>query len=228
MRTVKNLIKSLTSVIFFLPRKIYYSKKKKDVENQRPTIISNDCFAGIVYHNLGLKFYSPTINLFLSKEDFITFVNNLKGFLQSEIKEAQRNARNYPIGELEYNSKKIKLHFLHYKTFDEAIKKWDQRKNRIDYSNILIVLTVAKGLTAQDVVDFKNIPFENKLLITDDKSEYTEDFIIEHKIFRKKNYKSGEFLRFKAPFFYRRHMDDIDYVSFINSLNQEEKQKSLS
>ena len=208
------------NLLFLLPRKLYYAKKKKALRNNAPTIISNDCFAGIAYHNLGLKFSSPTINLFLTKDDFISFLQNIHGFLNSEIKECERNERNYPIGELEYNSKKIKLHFLHYKTFDEAVTKWTQRKERIDFSNLYIIFTVSKDLTSENVEAFKNLPYPNKLLITYPNNEFQEEFIITHDIFKKENYQAGEFLRFRPPFFYKRYMDDIDYISFINSTNE--------
>ena len=32
--------------------------------NQTPCIIASNCNGGIIYHDLGLKFLSPTINLF--------------------------------------------------------------------------------------------------------------------------------------------------------------------
>ena len=202
--------------IFFLPRQAYYSKKKKTIKNQAPTIISSDCFAGIAYHNLGLKFRSPTINLFFKKDDFLTFAHNIKGFLTSDIKEVKEETRKHPIGELEYDGKKITAYFLHYKTFDEAVSKWNERKKRIDFSNIYLVLTVSKNLTEDDVASFSALPYKNKMLITGD-TDFNESFIVKHKIFNKQNYKNGEFLRFKGPFYYKRHMDEVDYVTFLNN-----------
>ena len=78
---MRNLIKKIVNFMCFIPRKIYYSRKKKRLKNQNFTIISRDCFGTFVYHNLGLQYKTPTVNLFFSKEDFITFVSNLKEFL---------------------------------------------------------------------------------------------------------------------------------------------------
>lgn len=37
--------------------------QRRRLRNSSPTIISNNCCAGFIYHDLGLKFNSPTINL---------------------------------------------------------------------------------------------------------------------------------------------------------------------
>ena len=42
-------------------------------ENKNFTIIARDCVGGILYHQLGERFLSPTINLFFTPEDFNYF-----------------------------------------------------------------------------------------------------------------------------------------------------------
>lgn len=42
------------------------------------TLIARDCVCGVLYHQLGLKFRSPTINLFFTPEDFNWFCPHLK------------------------------------------------------------------------------------------------------------------------------------------------------
>lgn len=60
-------------------------KLRSRIKNTAPTIISNNCIAGIIYHNLGLKFFSPTINLYISGWDYILFVENLEDYLKCEL-----------------------------------------------------------------------------------------------------------------------------------------------
>lgn len=199
----------------FIPRKIYYSRKKKRLKNQNFTIISRDCFGTFVYHNLGLQYKTPTVNLFFSKEDFITFVFNLKEFLNVELEEVFGHNKPFPVGKLFYDNKTVTVYFMHYSTFEEAKSKWDERKRRIDFSNIYIVSVINNGLTEEYVKKFEALPFENKLIISN-KNEFNSKVIVTHKIFDKKNY-CGEFLKFKPPFFCKRYMDDIDYISFLNS-----------
>ena len=49
--------------------------------NQDITILSMNCTGGILYHDLGLQFLSPTVNLYMKAEDFIKFCENLKCYL---------------------------------------------------------------------------------------------------------------------------------------------------
>ena len=42
------------------------------------TILSMNCTGGILYHELGLPFLSPTINLYIQAEDFIRFCERLE------------------------------------------------------------------------------------------------------------------------------------------------------
>ncbi len=212
---MKNFMKKIIGFMCFIPRKVYYSRKRKRLKNQNCTIISRDCFATFVYHNLGLQYKTPTINLFFSKEDFIVFVSNLKEFLSVELEEVCDSDKTFPVGRLSYEDKSIKVFFMHYKTFEEAKAKWNERKNRVDFSNIYIVSVINKDLTEKDVKDFEALPFKNKLLISN-KNEFNSKIVVTHKIFNKKNY-CGEFLKFKPPFFCKRYMDDINYIEFLNS-----------
>jgi len=61
---------------------------RKKLLNHDITIISNNCTGGFVYHDLGLRFNSPTINLsFASDKDFFSFAENLPYYLSCEVRE---------------------------------------------------------------------------------------------------------------------------------------------
>lgn len=197
-------------------RDTYYLKLRKKLKNMNPTIITSDCFGGYVYHNLGLKFNSPTINLFFSKEDFIIFVNNLEGFFSKELVEVKESLVNYPVGQLEYNGKIIKINFMHYNTFEEAKMKWDERKKRVDYSNIFIIQLIAEGVTDKDIIEFDKLPYKNKMLVTC-RNVTNSNNVFVHKVFNKKGYKPGQILKYKSDFSTKRYMDDINYVDFLNN-----------
>lgn len=67
-------------------REIFINRKnKRKVKTKRPTIIASNCNGGIIYHDLGMKFYSPTINLFFYPKDYIKFISNLKYYLSLSI-----------------------------------------------------------------------------------------------------------------------------------------------
>lgn len=49
------------------------------------SIISQQCIGGGIYHDMGMQFLSPTINLYFEAKDFIKFVENLKHYMNVEI-----------------------------------------------------------------------------------------------------------------------------------------------
>lgn len=197
-----------------IARQRYYRRLQRRLKNSSPTILSNNCFGGIVYHNLGLPFKSPTINLFFSNRDFITFVQDLPGFLQAELTEVKASGRNYPVGELESGGKTVRIYFMHYKSFDEAREKWNSRRTRVDFSNLSILM---QAVTLQEDIarDFDRLPYENKLLIAAN-APIASPHIRTLPILSKKGYRPGEVLEYGSVFARRRHMDRIDYVSFLN------------
>lgn len=53
--------------------------QRRRLRNYSPTIISNNCCAGFIYHDLGLKFNSPTINF--DSEKFSVFYSTSETLL---------------------------------------------------------------------------------------------------------------------------------------------------
>ncbi len=212
---VYKLWRKIVYSIMYLPRKMFYNKLKKKLINTDFTIISSDCFGGLVYHNLAQRFNSPTINLYFSQTDFINFVSNLKEYLSKELVEVLDHNMNHPVGKLSYNGVDVVINFMHYSSFEYAKKKWDERKNRVDFQNIYIIQTLPRDLTREYIETFENLPFDNKLLITKN-NRFNSDCIVSHPIFSSKNYKPGKILEYKSLVSLKRYMDDIDYVKFLN------------
>ena len=65
---------------------------------EAPTIISHNCIGGVLSHELGLKFLSPTVNLFMVNEDFIKFCENLEYYLSLDITPYDGEIKIYPLG----------------------------------------------------------------------------------------------------------------------------------
>ena len=56
------------------------------LKNKTFSIISNNCWGGVVYDKYGLKYLSPTIGCYFYAEDFLKFCENLKYYLSLPIK----------------------------------------------------------------------------------------------------------------------------------------------
>ena len=165
---------------------------------------------------MGLKFCSPTINLYFSKEDFILFCENLRGFLTSELTEFVDPDLTFPVGILKYNDTCIKINFLHYSSFEEAKEKWDERKERVDYSNIVIIWVIPEQLTEKDIRRFDSLPYKRKLLISYDNITNSKNVVI-NRVFKKKNFYPGKIMSYPSIFSTKKYLDEIDYVDLLNS-----------
>ncbi len=105
-----------------------------------------------MYHDLGLKFTSPTVNLFFYPEDFLKYVQNLKYYNTLELEDATEESA-YPIGKLE----KKKIHFLHYNSFEEDKIMQDKRKPRINYNKIFIIMTKQNRYELDNIKIFEQV-----------------------------------------------------------------------
>ena len=137
------------------------------LNNNAVTIISQNCIGGVFYHDMGLQFLSPTINLYFNAPDFIRFVQQLERYLQ--IEPVIVMGEGYPIGTLD----DITIQFMHYDTCDDAAAAWQRRKKRIDFKKLLICSTDRDGFDDSVFSEWKKIPY-SKLLFTCDE-EYGRD-----------------------------------------------------
>ncbi len=122
--------------------------------DSKVSILSANCWGGMTYSSLHMEFLSPTINLFFETDEMFTrFVSNLEEYMEYPLEYDKDgfadDVGKYPIGRL----RDIRIHFLHYKTFDDANIKWNIRKNRINYRNIVAVLRTESLESAYNFVD---------------------------------------------------------------------------
>ena len=81
-----------------------------------------------MYHKLGKKFLSPTINLWMEDPDFFRFVRHLDKYLPQPL----RFVQGIDTTPTAYCGD-VLIHFNHYKTEEEAEEKWNERKTRINW-----------------------------------------------------------------------------------------------
>lgn len=134
-----------------------YRLKNKDI-----TIMCNNCNGTFIYNDLKLKFNSPTINLFISVDNFVKFMANLYYYLDQELKEFKDDSVNYPVGMLG----DIRINFMHYESFENAKEKWIERCKRIDKSKIFVIMNETKDTTYEDLINFDKLPYEDKVVWT--------------------------------------------------------------
>lgn len=188
---------------------LYLKRKRKKLKNNNPTIISNNCVGGVISHDLGQQFCSPTVNLYFKADEYIRFIKNLRQYLSLELVEVESEF-SYPVGMLG----DIHIYFMHYHTFKEAKQKWDERKMRVDFDNLYVMMVEKEGCNEAIMREFDSLNYSHKVLFTHKSypdiccSYYVKGFESEQEL--------GVITDMKPSFWHRRYIDDYDYVTFLN------------
>lgn len=121
---------------------------------------------------------------------------------------------DYPVGSLTYRQKKIHVYFMHYNTFEQAKRKWEERKRRVDFDNIYIIQNIL-NVTNDDVDCFDSLPYKNKVLISNQNPTGSENIRI-CSLYLRENVQPSNILNYCSRFSCKRWLEEIDYVEFLN------------
>lgn len=136
------------------------------LQRREVSIVSMNCTGGILYHELGLPFQSPTINLFLPADDFVRFCERLDHYLAIDVMTECLDPdvvedRPYPVAWLD----DVKLYLVHYRTVAEAQDAWNRRKKRLRPDNIVILATDRDGMTDALKDRFEKLPYPKVMFV---------------------------------------------------------------
>jgi len=190
------------------------NRNRMNLKNHHCTIISNNCAGGFIYHWLGLRFNSPTINLFIKPNDYIKILENFDYYFnaETEIFECTNHDKSYPVGEFKTG---VKLWFMHYTSFEDAIKKWRQRCGRIDKNNLYVIMVERDGCTEDDLLHFDQLQYDNKVCIVH--KNYDNVKCSYHIPGFERNGEVGQLHHVCNKFNGKRYLDHFNYVDFLNS-----------
>ena len=201
------LMKKILRKIRLAINRIGSSSRRKMIKSPNPTIISNNCYAGIVYEYLGLKFNSPTIGIYFYAPEYIKFCKNFDYYIKKKLKFItykdskyrdeliRRKEQNVIIGVLD----DVEIVFLHYKTKQEAKNKWERRCKRINKKCLIFKFCDQNLCSENDIVEFDKLPYKNKFCFTSkdypdlkstiwikrdkNRQEVKKDYYVGHKYF---------------------------------------------
>lgn len=151
-------------------------EKYRELQRSRLSIISRSCFGGIISNRLGLQFYSPFVNLWLNEEDFTSLLRNPRAYMDENLVFKSKAYRDYSGFDVAtYTCGNVSLVMEHYKDFDEAVKKWDERKKKINWDNLLIVTITGNP---EILREFDTLPYDKKVCFVPFKSDLKSAFYI--------------------------------------------------
>lgn len=168
------MVKKILKEIRLRINKFGSSFRRKKLNIKNPTIISNNCWAGIVSQYLGIKYYTPTIGLYFFSEEYIKFLERFDYYIKQKLEiidtkdskyydeMIKKNHQNAVVGKLD----DVEIVFLHMKTGEEAIEKWNKRVKRINRKNIIFKFCEQNECSSEHIKRFENLPFKNKICFT--------------------------------------------------------------
>lgn len=110
------------------------------IRKQNISIVSNNCWGGIIYHTLNLECISPFKNISFFSGDYLKILRDLKHYLGVDPvwtgkKEMDVN-QNREVPMLELDDVLIKCN--HDLDADKAIQNWKRRREKFNWNNILV------------------------------------------------------------------------------------------
>lgn len=186
---------------------------QKRLINKDFTIISNDCWGGVLYKQLNLPYFSPFVGLMMMAPCYIKMLKELHSYLKSPlvfINESsyshlnilRENEQNfYPIGRLN----DIEIHFFHYQNQTEVIEKWQRRINKMNWHNLFVKFSADKDeCTLKEMQEFQSLNYERKICLT---ANYYDEF--DHNfIWLKEGYDGGAM--------YQKTLKYFDVIDWLN------------
>lgn len=179
------------------------------------SILSQNCVGSIWYHDLGLRFTSPTINMKFNANDWVDFLSDFDNNINLPITFIESD-KPYPVGRF---GNKYLCEFVHYHSGQEVLAHWDQRKKRLLPTKA--VLAFDEGMDDEHIDRFLGMTqFPNRLLFMSEdrlnnKNEYQQSSVI---IPVARRWGGAKLLNFSSLIGHRGYNRYIDYVTYLNQL----------
>lgn len=191
-RQVLKKRKAICKYIKDIPYNIRHSYVKGRVVYRDFTVISNNCWAGKLYQYLDMQYLTPTVGLYFFSDDYLKFIKNLRYYISLDLEFIkpedsnhkdiiyERNHEMVPIAKLD----DVEIIFLHYKTAEEALQKWNRRKKRIRWDNIYFKFSQMNYCSNDMLEEFCDLSGINKILISKRrKSQYFYEYYWEGDVY---------------------------------------------
>lgn len=225
MRVIKHYLETVrkTGIVYWvgsLFRKYCRNPiERARLSNRDFSIISQNCIGGIMSHDLGQRFNSPTVNLYFSSEDFVIFLENLRCFIDSGNLIMVQSDKRYPKAELSlHNGPKVSLYFPHDNNEEVILTNWRKRAERLDYDNLFIIATDRDGLTEDLLNRYAHLPYKNLVLLSS-KPHPQYPFVIYYPQYKELD-QVTDMLKIITVFGKREYQQGWDYINWLNNGSQ--------
>src|SRR6187402_3435763 len=124
---------SMKEKLLGLRDKLFSIHETRKLQQKPFAIVTNNCWGYELYNSIGREYNTPFIGLFLFPECYVKFLENFDASINGELTFIEQSRyydspKHYPIGRI---AQDIEIHFLHYKSNEEALNKWTRRVERL-------------------------------------------------------------------------------------------------
>ena len=174
---VKNILSAANNLCKRVRLKIIKIFKKATLKNKDFSIVSNNCWGGMISEEYGLRKESPTVGLFITGKDYVKMLKNFEFYINQPLcfipweesrlySTVNRYNNPYPVAMID----DVEIYFMHYETEKLAKEKWEKRAKRINKDNLVVKLSQRDECTRDEIIEFMNLPYKNKLCFTYEKN----------------------------------------------------------
>ena len=154
--------------------------KYRRLQRSRLSIFAMNCFGGLISHTLGLPFRTPIINMFFEEQDYVRFLRAPREYMEKPpvFKETMWQEIlkfDFPVVTLG----DIVIYMNHYRDFDGAVAKWNERKARINWYNLFVTMYTEDENIARE---FDALPYGKKVCFVPFKSDVDSAWYINREI----------------------------------------------
>ena len=217
MSVLKKVRSSLSDILkYHNPLNNRRQKKLHDeVKNTSPSLIAGNCLGGMLLHDLGLRFNSPTVNIHFYQRELVKFVLDLDRYLNESLEFYDDPDSEWPVNALLGGKDGIRLGFAHITLPKEGLRNWSKRKERFNYDNIFVIAEEKEGMTKQDILSLGELKVKGIVVFT--AHEYPEipyTFCVPSKYVE--NGEVGNIMKFKHIDGSHIYDDFIDWPKWFN------------
>lgn len=138
-----------------------YIEYARSLKNRTPSILSNNCWGGIVSQAFAIPYFSPFVGIDIPPAHFVAMLENPERYLSADVRQVD-DPDTCPVGMVH----DARLHFRHSASFNEAVTKWNKRRRRIDWDNLFVKLSLRSPDELPLVDRFNALPYENRICFT--------------------------------------------------------------
>ena len=172
---MKESIRSVLRKIWSWRRWPYLLWLRRRVKNRRFLIIASNCCGGLLLHDLGMQFATPTINMgILRFEKLCTHLDEYLALTPVPIDAPERDFPMFTLGE-------AVIEGTHYKSQEEFLDAWARRLARfraLREQGFEVLLMTDESSLSEDggLTEYLSAPYR-KVCFTDDPKKTGKEFV---------------------------------------------------